>query len=186
MNDHSKSTGSSASASPGDDRSGGIGRRVFLGALVTIFGATNVFLVGKRMGWWKPSQDVEVPGPFVHGKTVPLREAEGDARFVQLREMSISDAHSGLVKLSLRFQFVGEPEPQPPVWLNVVLFNRDGNKISDKALLCKDHRPQAREPQKLGRRIRYSMPENSETVKIAGPSGGVEGISRVKLSIQRA
>lgn len=158
-------------------------RRRFLLCAIPLFLACNVFLFGKRNGWWNQKCLVVLPGPFQIGSDIPLLE-RADSPFVSPISAKLTPYGSNTVKIRVEFQFKGDERVDRCIRVNVVAYDDNKHVIGGKIFECKDQRIVAREPS-ANRPFRFrKRPVNSVPALIHTSTNGIQGIAQVVIRFE--
>ena len=157
-------------------------RRAFVGSLIAIFGSFNVWVLGKRRGFWGTEMSLIVNGPFIDDTDVVIDSKECD--FVEPLTLRLQKQRDDRFRGNVAFLFKGDKNQNKRISVRILLFDQEGSVVGTKSLLCSDGRIAAETPMKLGRQTLHVSPRNSEVFKIDLRNPIQGHISFVKLVFQ--
>ena len=165
-----------------------LNRRTFVGSLVALFGALNVWVFGKR-NWWSKEQPIrgEVPeiceltveGPFAEDRRIFLESP--DCSFVEPQTLKISKRDDGIVKAKLEFMFKGPEKSDRQIDVRVDFHDASGNVLASKEVVCEDARIKARNPVAVGTGMLQLSRVNHEILKLQLDPDLVDSIALAKI-----
>ena len=160
-----------------------LGRRTFVGSLVALFGALNVWVFGKKAGWWSKQSsqlcEVIVKGPFPENERISLEPPSCD--FVEPYSIKVKKRDDGVVKATLEFEFKGPEESKREIDVRVDFHDHLGNVLASKQLVCSDARLRAKNPVALGTAMFQFSRVNHEVLKLQLEIDQVDSIALARI-----
>ena len=155
-----------------------LNRRAFVGALVALFGAVNVWVFGKRNHWWRPRHEVVVSGPFSDDIPVLIGKTESD--FVTPKSIRLDARNrSKQIKIAVQFEFKGKKKKDRRINVQVAALDANDRIIGSFDSEAGDMR--LAETIQFGAFPATVSPVCSVSGKVPKPLNGTSDISRVQL-----
>lgn len=154
-------------------------RRAFVGSLIAVFAALNVWLFGKRNRWWNPKYEVIVAGPFVDDVPVSVEHAGND--FVIPKSIRLDGRNRSQIKVAVEFEFKGEKRSDRRMELQLTALDANNRTIGGYIAEVGDMRLDDKKFKKFGAYDVVHSRINSVSGKVPKPENGTSGISQVVL-----
>lgn len=116
-------------------------RRTFVSSLVAIFCGLNVFVFGKRNGWWRRKIHVFVEGPLPLGKKVPLSSLQKGGDFLVAKDLELKIIEGFGALLYVGFEFDKSVRESETIDLLVCARDDSGNEIFRNEVTLRNTKP---------------------------------------------
>jgi hypothetical protein len=140
-----------------------LNRRSFVGWLIVLFAALNVWVFGKRNGWREPKLSIVVNGPFQLDRRISIDDALESV--VTPKFLMIEDSSSGVGKLIVDFAFLGKVSSSRIIEIDVKLIASDGRVLHSDKKECRDARVNGGKPIRGPSLIGYRSTQNCESFR---------------------